>query len=797
MRISRGKGAVAIAGAVLVALAGCTGANTPGGTEKSGSSSYTITDATDGQTAFKVVTNPNGGAQLSFSAEGNMKVIEVKDGEYTYAFKDTNGNGELDKYEDWREEAKARAQALAAELSMEQIGGLMLFSSHERAPGDGLTDNQKTYLSQSHLRAVLHAGSSEVKPTVQWVNEMQAYVETLAAGGLPYVPVNYSSDPRSDASKTGSFTEEGEISKWPSSLGLAATFSPETVLEFGKSVSAEYRALGLGTALSPQIDLATEPRWLRVSGTFGEDVEMASAMAKAYVDGFQNTYAADGSSQGWGHDSVNAMIKHWPGDGAGEGGRESHTNAGKYAVFPGANQAQHQAVFKAAIDATAVMTSYSITTDGEGKALYKTLTGTSYDPGRLDALRVDNGYQGVVVTDWGVTAGGATDPGARFGMAWGAGDLTVAQRHFEILKNGTDMFGGNNALAPVMAAYDLWQQAYVAGELEIDAATRFQQSAERILALNFYNGTYDDPYLDLEAAKGVVGSADKVSAGQEAQLNSVVVLKNSDGTIKLDEKADWSDKTVYIPQSYDTGFNGLFGEASYTDGPTLDLDTAAKYFGTVVTDEVVYDENERVVSYTAPDLSNVDVVLVGMDSPNNGSSFTSAGLDRESGEFYPLTLQYRPYTADGANVRKTSIAGDTLTDGAKENRSYFGKTSRISNEADLDAFERAVAAVKKSGKDIPVITVLKASNAVIPTEFEAASDAVVVGFGTADEALIKVALGLHESKGRLPIQFPADMNTVEANQEDVPKDVTPYTDSQGNTYNYGFGLGSDGKPITG
>ena len=85
---------------------------------------------------------------------------------------------------------------------------------------------------------------------------------------------------------------------------------------------------------------------------------------------------------------------------------------------------------------------------------------------------------------------------------------------------------------------------------------------------------------------------------------------------------------------------------------------------------------------------------------------------------------------------------------------------------------------------------------MIPAEFEAQSDAIIVGFGTADEALVRIALGMHESNGRLPIQFPTDMDTVEANKEDVAKDVTPYTDSKGNTYDYGFGLHLDGTVIT-
>jgi len=304
----------------------------------------------------------------------------------------------------------------------------------------------------------------------------------------------------------------------------------------------------------------------------------------------------------------------------------------------------------------------------------------------------------------------------------------------------------------------------------------------------FNPGLYENAFVDLDASKKILASDDKVKAGYAAQLDSVVMLKNDGDTISASEAADWSDKTVYIPRSNNIGIAGAFGPAEYKEYPGLDLEVAEEFFGKVVTDEAVMDDDGVVTSYTAPDLSDVDLVLVGMNSPDNGGTFTNAGRDPETKDFYPLSLQYRPYTADGDNVRKTSISGDLLEDGTRENRSYYGKTSKVLNEADLDAFERAVDAVEASGKDIPVLTVLKAANATIPAEFEADSDAIVVGFGTSDQALIEVALGLYEPKGRLPIQFPADMDTVEAQLEDVAKDMTPYTDANGNAYDYGFGL---------
>lgn len=782
------KGAAVVAGLSLFALTACSPSSSDEDT--SAGDAFTTREVTDGKTTFTVVTNPGDGPVLSYGADSGVELLTEEIDGAEYAFKDMNGNGKLDKWEDWRLASEDRAADLASKLSKEQIAGLMLFSSHERSPADGITDAQKEYMTDSRLRNVLNAGPNDVDANVTWSNQLQAFAESLATDDEPYVPVNFSSDPRSTAESGGNYNASGDISRWPSNLGLAATFSTETMSTFASMVSAEYRALGIGTALSPQIDLATEPRWLRVDGTFGENVELASELAQAYVEGFQSTTGEDG----WGTESVNAMIKHWAGDGPGEGGREAHTEAGKYGVYPGDNFDSHAEVFLGSMDAAAVMTAYSIALDAEGQPLGGgDRMGSAYDSYRGDLLREN--FSGVVVTDWGVTAGGSTDPDAFIGTAWGADDLTVAERHYAILQNGVDMFGGNNAVEPVLEAYDMWEAGFEAGENDVDAATRFAESGTRILNMLFQPGLYENAYLDLDASKEIVASQDKLDAGYQAQLDSVVMLKNDADTIAAAEAGDWADKTVYIPRNFDTGQAGLFGPGEYTEGPGLTVEIAEQYFEKVVTDEAVLDENDQVTSYTAPDLTDVDLVLVGMDSPSSGAVFANSGHDTETGEWYPLSLQYRPYTADGEYVRKVSISGDILADGTQENRSYFGNTSRTSNEADIDAFDRAVAAVEASGKDIPVITVLKAKNPTVPAEFEAKSDAILVGFGVSDQALIETAIGLNEPQGRLPIGFPASMDAVEKQLEDVQEDTEPYVDSAGNSYLFGFGLNYAG-PIT-
>ncbi|MFV0253468.1 MAG: glycoside hydrolase family 3 protein [Beutenbergiaceae bacterium] len=787
------KGAAAAAAAALI-LGACSGTSEESDAAD-GESSYSTREVTDGNTTFIQVDNPGDGKTLSYGVDSGFALLEETDGDYTYAFKDMNGNGELDVWEDWREDGTTRAADLAAQISIEQASGLMLFSLHERTPADGLTDTQRTYLSDDRLRNVLNAADNSIEPSVTWVNEMAAYVESLTTSDEPYIPVNFSSDPRSDAAGGYTGSDVTDISVWPNSLGLAATHDPDTVLQFAQMASAEYRALGITMGLSPQIDLATDPRWSRNNGTFGEDPELVGQLADAYVSGFQNTFAEDGTNLGSGDASVATTIKHFPGDGSGEGGRESHTDIGKYAVYPGGNEAGTYEPFMAALDSEAVMLSYSIGIAADGSAAFGDKVATAYDEAKVGLLR-DAGYDNVIMTDWRVTHNIE-----EFGGPWGMETATVEERHYAVLKAGVDMFGGNNVLAPINAAYDMWQADFEAGVNEIDADTRFRQSAERIIRMIINSGAYENPYVDLEASNEIIGSQDKVEAGYQAQLNSVVLLKNEDGAITCGSDAQtWADKTVYIPQTYDLGFDNPMLGSPYTQGPSFAIEVAEQYFGTVVTDEVELDADGMVIGYTAPDLSDVDLTLVGVKPPQQGGLF--GGYDPATQQYIPIQLQYRPYTADGPNVRQVSIAGNMLEDGTQENRSYFGQTGQISNEADLDAIERAAAAIEASGNDIPLITVIRTGevimdhSTVVPAEFEALSDGILIGYGVAQSAYFDVALGLHDASARLPLGLPASMDAVEGSFEDVPMDVEPYTDAAGNSYEVGFGLSCSGEPIS-
>lgn len=800
MKIRKRAWLASVATAAIV-LAGCTNGGTgqngdaPGEDGNVGTDDgkpYTSETVTDGETSFIRVTNPEGGPVLSYGEGGPVAIIEEEVDGQAMAFKDVNGDGTLQPYEDWRLAPEERAQALAQELNTEQLAGLMLMSPAERAPSDGLTDHQKGYLDEGDVRTILNSGGNQVTEAVQWTNEIQAFVESLP--DRAYIPVTMGSDPRSDAVDNYVGAGTADISAWPGNLGLAALGDPERVKEFAEITSEEFRAMGLTITLAPQIDLGTDPRWLRLNGTFGDDSELAAQIAEAYVDGYQKPY----EGEGWGDGSVMAVIKHFAGDGTAEGGRGTHIDEGKYNIFPGDNWDEHLVPFESALQAGGVMMSYGIALDKDGEPLFERI-GAGYDAQRIGLLREELGFNGIVFSDWNILKD-PKDPNnpLKWGEAWGAEHLTVPERFYTVMLAGIDIFGGETDREPLMEAIDIWNQEFEAGNLDKDADTRMRESTTRYLTHTFRVGTYDNPFVDLEHSMSVAQDPEKIEKGYKAQTDSVVVLKNVDNTIQCEAPQDWSELTAYIPSSYDLGVGSVRDDAvvpEVTVYSTLNMEAAKSVFANVVTDEIVVGDDGQVAEINTPDLAEVDVVLAGMNSPNNGSLTSGAGRDQATGEWYPLSLQYRPYTADSDAVREVSISGDLLEDGTKENRSYRGNTSQVTNEADLDSFLRAVEAVEASGKDIPIVTVIKARNPVVPAEFEELSSAIVVGFGVSDLALIDVALGKAEFGGKLPLAFPANMETVEAQLEDVGQDYDPYVDSEGNSYDNGFGLSCSGAPL--
>lgn len=734
---------------------------------------------------FIKVENQNG-TVLGYSPNSGIKII-TKDG---LKFKDLNKNGKLDPYEDWRLPAEVRAKDLAKRMSVEQIAGLMLYSGHQTIPakasgfGAGtyngksieesganpwnLTDEQKKILKEDNLRHILIVTVESPEVAAKWNNSMQSYAESIGLG----IPGNTSSDPRHAGQVSGGVKAEfnaggsGEISVWPDGLAMAATFDPAVMKQFGEVAAKEYRALGITTALSPQIDLGTEPRWFRISMTYGESPKLVTDMGRAYTDGFQTSTGSAEIKDGWGYNSVNAMVKHWPSGGPEEGGRDGHWAFGKFAVYPGNNFEMHLKPFTEGAfkldgktkEASAVMPYYTISYN-------QAKDGTNYANGFskyiiTDLLREKYGYDGVVCTDWMITHDEGNTPDQFRGKPWGVENMNENERHYMALMAGVDQFGGNNQVAPVIAAYQMGVKEHGKTFMR----QRFEQSAVRLLKNIFRLGLFENPYLDPQQSSSTVGCPEFMQAGYDAQLKSIVMLKNKNNILPVSDK-----KTVYIPKIYSPATSnwwGIWGE------PTLDypvnMDIVKKYYN------------------VTSDPTKADFAMVFVSSPHvdaDGGGYSIDDRKKGGNGYVPISLQYGTYTA--TEGRGQSIAaGDPVIDPTIANRSYKNKTTTVNNTMDLNT----ILTTRKMMGDKPMIVVVNATRPMVFNEFEDKADGIVIRFGVSEQAVLDIVSGKYEPSGLLPVQMPANMATVEKQNEDVPFDMECHKDTEGNKYDFGFGL---------
>lgn len=733
---------------------------------------------------FRLVENENG-ATLGYSPDSGLKLLE-NDG---FVFKDMAGTGELLPYEDWRLTPEERAADLAARLSPEEIAGLMCFSGHQIVFEDELTDEQKTFLDLQ-LRSILNSGGLVNAPDekqIHWNNLIQRYVE----GKGHSIPCYIASDPRNGQG----------VSDWPVNLSLAATFDPKLAETAAQCQSRELRDLGVTCFLAPQVDVASDPRWYRFSGTFGEDPALSRDLTQSFCDGLQSTVDEDGNDVGWGARSVTAMVKHWTGEAACEGGREAHLEGGKYAVYPGGN---FEGLMIPFVDGAfrlkgktgcvnSVMSSYSIAWSEDGSLGER--VGSGYSQYKIkELLRNRCGFDGSVCTDWRVL-NEDRDKG-ELCCGWGEGIEPVDGRDpdagalaLRAVMAGVDQLGGCANPKTLLSAYRIGCET-----LSKEAADAlFQNTARRLLLGYFRTGLFENPYLDEAASLRDVNSPDKQAAALEAQIRSIVMLKNEKTAVRAHEKRP----KVYLPALAEAAYQqldhrrGMLSFEACFSWP-IAPEVAAKYCD-VITDRV---ENGKLVRLTKEEIGDVDFVLITAREP--GNTYQQAARN-EKGEFIPISRQYRPYTANGPAVRRVSIAGDPLPDGGRENRSYYGRSSIMTNEAQLDEILHFAALARELG--VPSVVAMFTGKPLCFHEFEPFVDAILVTFstpslyggGTASaEALMAVAAGAAEPSGLLPCQMPRDMEAVEAQLEDLPRDMACYVDTAGHRYDFAYGLNYGG-----
>jgi beta-glucosidase len=446
-------------------------------------------------------------------------------------FRDLNRDGRLNPYEDWRLSSEQRAHDLVARMTLPEKAGAMMHGTLPLAGGvlmDGTDydfEAARPLIVDRFVTSMITRMTTDPRAFAEASNRLQAIAEEGRLG----IPLTISTDPRNhfrylgtaDIASTG-------FSQWPEAAGFGALGDPAAVERFADIARQEYRAVGLHETLSPQADLATEPRWARQIATFGSNADLAASLVRAYVIGFQH------GKTGLAADGVAAIVKHWVGYGAAKYGLDSHFPYGRFASVSGDRLPTHIKPFLPALGAgvAGVMPTYSIleNLDFEGKPIEQ--VGVGFNRRLLtDLLRGRYGFDGVILSDWLITndcpdvcqKGGNFGPPFVIGMPWGVEALSKRQRFVKGVLAGLDQFGGVEETSVLV-------EAVQKGELE---ESRLDQSAYRVMLQKFRQGLFDSPFVDPERAARLVGNPSFQAQADAVQRRALVLLQNKEKLLPL------------------------------------------------------------------------------------------------------------------------------------------------------------------------------------------------------------------------------------------------------------------------
>ena len=434
-------------------------------------------------------------------------------------FRDLNKNGKLDPYEDFRNPIDSRVEDLMGRMQLDEKAGLMFITmigmtqdgNHLDLPPIeidpmnwlffSILDDNATLLVDKKMNHFNIINSYPPSVLAQFNNLIQEKAERSRLG----IPVTIATDPRHGSKNNpGAAIFTPSFSQWPSSLGLAATRDTALVRRFGKLAAEDYKATGIRLALHPMADLATEPRWGRSNGTFGEDAALSAEMTYAYVRGFQGDTIN--------RESVICMTKHFSGGGPQKDGEDAHFPYGAEQVYPGNNFDYHLRPFtEGALPANTgqIMPYYGIPVDqtkenvafGFNKQIITTL------------LRDSLNFKGVICTDWNII----NDSGLDVARAWGVENLSPKERVLKVLEAGCDQFGGESSPEQIIA---LVKEGKLSEE-------RIDESVKRLLRDKFSLGLFENPYVEVEKAMTITTHPAKQKLAEEAQAKSTTLLKNN------------------------------------------------------------------------------------------------------------------------------------------------------------------------------------------------------------------------------------------------------------------------------
>lgn len=435
-------------------------------------------------------------------------------------FRDLNKNNKLDFYEDSRRPIDERVEDILSQMTVEEKAG-MFFHTFTATSNDGQITSSLNPMNMLPAHVAIFEKNMNffnlffvpnAENTAKWTNNMQRLAEKTRLG----IPITFSTDPRHTAFETGAtigFYMDG-FSHWCEPIGFGAIGDSTLTQRFGEIAAKEYRAIGIHTALHPMADLATEPRWGRISGTFGEDAILSGKLTAAYIRGFQG----DSMST----TSVSCMTKHFSGGGPQTDGWDAHFKYGKDQSYHGGNFDYHVLPFREAITVgtSQMMPYYGIpqkqTNDDVGFGFNKYII--------TDLLYDSLEYDGIVCTDWQLITG-ASILGKTLIAAkdHGVEDLTPVQKVKKAIDAGCDQFGGEASPEWIL---ELVEKGEITEE-------RLDKSIRKLLRLKFELGLFDNPFVDEQEVIKVCGTGEAMKLGHESQIKAQTLLKNKNAILPL------------------------------------------------------------------------------------------------------------------------------------------------------------------------------------------------------------------------------------------------------------------------
>jgi beta-glucosidase len=648
-----------------------------------------------------LLAGPMAGAQAPVRARAKQTLVI-----HDLVFKDLNGNGRLDPYEDWRLPVPERARDLVGRMTLEEKAGMLLITTLNAEQGGRLSERGVRLLRDEKMTRFVFrntitatpqppasaraGGFGGVEVTAYEAAQFTNLVQELAEGTRLGIPALFKSNARNHLerdARAGISVGAGSFSEWPKEPGLAAMRDTAMIGEFGRIMRQEWSAIGLRGMYGYMADLATEPRWFRVHETFGEDADLTAAIVASLVKNIQGERLGPGS--------VALTMKHFPGGGAQAAGADSHYAFGKNQSHPSGDLAYQLKPFRAAIAAgvSSMMPAYGIPV---GTRYAPSDVGMAFSKGLLTALLRDTlGFRGNLNSDTGII-------GER---AWGLESKSVDEQIATAVNAGIDVLSGFESKQQIVALV-------TSGKI---SEARLDQSVLRLLTEQFQLGLFEDPYVDPARAAYLVGNRAFQMRADEAQRKSIVLLRNHAGLLPF--RAAAPAAPIHL----------------YTMGMRADVVGDARWGGYAV---VAGDYDAAKGERRAPVPDGTDYAIVRVEVSNRGAN--------------------RDLIFGGANPDELSML--SFSEMAK------AKSWRVSPSVE------DIQAVMREAGPVKTILVVDFRQPYVLDEGSGFRDAgaILATFGVRDAAIMEVLTGRFRPSGKLPFALAGTTQAILRQASDAP-----------------------------